>query len=114
MSENSMYEKDLLYPTENINEPGSIHIEVLKPNKKGKMPVVIESRTSQSPVKYIDAIIRIMQNDIFDRILVNVKNSIELYIVSNESLISISGEKKYLFVNLNSEKVEFIGVDEIA
>lgn len=108
-----MYERDLLYPTENVNEPGCIHVEVLNPNTRGKMPVVIESKTSQSPVKYIDAIIRIMQSDIFDRILVNVKNTIDLYIISNESLSSISGGKKYLLVSFNADKAEFTGVDEI-
>ena len=108
-----MYERDLLYPTESINEPGSIHVEVLNPNKKGKMPVVIESKTSQSPVKYIDSIIRIMQSDIFDRILINIKNSIELYIVSNDDISSVSGGKKYIYAIFSGDKIEYKGVDEI-
>lgn len=108
-----MYERDILYPTENINEPGSIHVEVLNPNKNGKMPVVIENKTHHSPVKYIESIIRIMQSDIFDRILVNIKSSIEIYIVSNEEIKSISGGKKYIHAFYNADKMEFIGVETI-
>ena len=33
-----VYERDLLYPTDNVNDPGCIHVEVLSPNKSGKMP----------------------------------------------------------------------------
>jgi hypothetical protein len=113
MNGSPMYERDLLYPTENINEPGSIHVEVLNPNKKGKMPIVIESKTYHSPVKYIDSIVRIMQSDIFDRILLNIRNSMELYIVSNDDISSISGGKKYILAIFNGEKIEFKGVDEI-
>lgn len=113
MSANPVFERDLLYPTESVNEPGSIHVIVLNPNKNGKMPVIIENKTTHSPVKYLDSIIRIMQSDIFDRILVNIKNNVELYITSNDELSSITGGKKYLLVTFAGDRNEYKGVNEI-
>lgn len=111
MDKNVVYERDLLYPTDNIFEPGSIHVELLQPCKTGKMPVVIENRTAHSPARYIDSIIRIMQSDIFDRIHIDVKNNVKLYIKANDLLKQEAGGKEYVLVSLDGEKTEFKGVD---
>ena len=108
-----VYERDLLYPTENVNDPGCIHIEVLSPNKSGKMPVLIESKTPHSPVKNINAIIRIMQMDIFDRIHIEIKDSGKLYIKANEELKKEFQNKKYIKVIVNNDKFEYLGIDEL-
>ncbi|MCX8130149.1 MAG: hypothetical protein N3I35_08625 [Clostridia bacterium] len=113
MDKNIVYERDLLYPTENMFEPGSIHVELLSPNKKGSMPVLIEGKTSHSPAKYIDSIIRIMQSDIFDRIHIDVKHNINLYIKGNELMKQESAGKRYVSVMFNGERIEFKGVDDI-
>jgi hypothetical protein len=108
-----VYERDLLYPTDNVNDPGCIHIEVLSPNKNGKMPVLIESKTTHSPVKYINAIIRIMQMDIFDRIHIEVKDSAKLFIKANDELKKDFQNKKYIKVIVNNDKFEYFGIDEL-
>ncbi len=113
MSKNILFKKDLLYPTENLYEPGSIHIEIMHPNKKGKMPVVIESKSGHSPLKYIDNIVRIMQSDIFDRILINVKGNINLYIKTSDEMKNEFGGKKYILVEFEEDKPLYKGVDDL-
>ncbi len=110
---NIVFQKDLLYPTGNISEPGSIHVEILDPNKKGRMPVIIEPKTSHSPVEHISSIISIMQSDMFDRINVNIKNNVDLYIKVGEELKEKSGNKKYLLVVFDGDRVDYKGVDDI-
>jgi hypothetical protein len=108
-----IYERDLLYTTDNANDPGCIHIEVLNPLKSGKMPILIESKTAHSPVKYINSIIRIMQIDIFDRIHIEVKDSARLYIKSNAEIMKDYENKKYIKVVVDGDKFEFLGIDEL-
>jgi hypothetical protein len=114
MSLNTVYERDLLYPTDNISDPGSIHVEILNPTKAGRMPVVIDCKTTHSPVKNISSIIRVMQSDIFDRILVDIKKNVDLYIktVSFEDLKNQYGDAAYLKVVFDGEHVLYEGVNE--
>ena len=81
--ENAMFERDLLYPTENPLEPGSIHIVVYKPDSNGRLPIVIEPKTEPLPIQYVNVILSIMQADIFDRIHMDVRlNGIFYFLVS--------------------------------
>ena len=75
-----LLERDILYPTDIKNEPGSIHLQVLSPDKNSKVPVVIEPKSEHSPLKYIDAIIRIIQSDIFDRVFIDIKKDVDIYV----------------------------------
>ena len=113
MKKSVVYERDLLYQTDNVNDPGCIHVEVLNPNKTGHMPILIESKTAHSPVKHINSILRIMQIDIFDRIHIEVKDSARLYIRNNEDLKKEYGDKKYIEVVFNQDKIEYLGIDEL-
>lgn len=113
MSKSIVHERDLLYPTENLFEPGSIHIEILSPNKKGKMPVVIENKTSHSLLNYINSIVGIMQTDIFDRIHVNIKMNSDLYIKSDDITKKEIGDFKYINVVFNGDRIEYKGVSDI-
>lgn len=113
MESDILYERDLLYPTENVYEPGCVHIKMLKPNKSARMPVIIESKTEHSPVKYIDSIIRILQSDVLDRIFVDIKRNVNLYVLSEEKNCSKFAGKQYLKVNFCGDKIDFEGVDGI-
>ena len=72
---NHMFERDLLYPTDNALEPGSVHVSVLNPDIEGRLPVLISSKTEHNPIDYIDALIDIIQVDIFDRIRIDIRES---------------------------------------
>lgn len=109
----SLLSRDLLYPTENLYEPGSVHIEVLSPDKKDRIPIIIEEKSAHSPIKYIDSIIRIMQADVFDRILVDLKKNASIYIKTNNELKKEYGGSKYLLVTANGGKIEFRGMNDI-
>lgn len=110
---NVLYERDLLYPTENIAEPGCVHIEVLNPNKKAKIPIIIQSKTNHSPANYIDSIIRIMQSDIFDRIFVDIKSNGSIYIKkANKCECNCSG-KAFTKVIFDGDSIVYEDIDDI-
>jgi hypothetical protein len=85
MSTEVLFEKDMLYPTDNSIEPGCIHIRILSPDNRSRLPVLIQAKSNHSPIKYIDSIVRLMQTDIFDRILVDIRKNVELYILNDQS-----------------------------
>jgi hypothetical protein len=111
MNAEILFEKDMLYPTDSSIEPGCIHIQVLSPNNDAKIPVIIEDKSNHSPLKYIDSILRLMQTDIFDRILVDIKKSVEIFIKSDQQAKE-PGKSSYIRVcpdgdKITSEPVEF-------
>lgn len=111
MSNAALFERDILYPTGNINEPGSIHIQVLSPNKNARIPVVIESKSSHSAYKYLDSIVRIIQSDIFDRIFVDIRKNVILYFKVEKELMNESYGKPYIKVFHNGTSFESTGAD---
>ncbi len=114
MSKTIVYERDLLYPADNILEPGSIHIEMLSPNKKGYIPVLIESKTNHSLEENIDSIIRTIQTDVFDRINVDIRKNVSLYIKLGPETKKKYGNKAYAAICCERDgKFDFKGVDEI-
>lgn len=85
MNSEVLFEKDMLYPTDSSIEPGSIHIRVLSPDNRSRIPVLIQAKSSHPPMKYIDSIIRLMQTDIFDRIFVDIKKNVEIYVLPDQN-----------------------------
>lgn len=75
-----MFERDLLYPTDVPFEPGSVHIRVFAPESDGRMPVHIEAKTNHDLVDHIEAIMTLMQSDIFDRIRMDIRRSGVIYL----------------------------------
>ena len=114
MEISAIYERDLLYSTDNVIDPGCIHIVVLAPDKDNKKPIIIECRTAHSPIKYINSIIRIMQIDIFDRIHIELKNSAKIFIKTDEDFKKDFQNKNYIKVIVNNDIYEYLGVDELS
>jgi hypothetical protein len=106
-----LYERDMLYPTDNSIEPGSIHIQICGPDNNAKIPVIIEGKTQHSPLAHIDSIIRIMQSDIFDRVFIDVRKNTDIYIKVNESMRVESGGHSHVKVCLAGDKITYEGVD---
>lgn len=111
MNSDILFERDMLYPTDSSFEPGCIHIQVYGPDKDTKIPVVIDAKTAHSPLKHIDSIIRLMQNDIFDRIFIDIKKNVDIYIKANDELSAESGGHKYIKVCFTGDKIETVGCD---
>jgi len=111
MNSDILFERDMLYPTDDTFEPGSVHIKVYAPDNNVKIPVVIESKSSHSPLKYIDAIVRIMQADIFDRIIIDVKKNVDIYIRADSELSAKYGNHKYVRVDFLADGIKVEGVE---
>jgi hypothetical protein len=113
MNTEVLFERDMLYPTGNLNEPGSVHVQIFNPNKRARIPVLIESKTNHLPLTYIDSIARIMQSDIFDRIFVDIKKNVDLYIKIEAELSKEYDGKSFIKVVYNGNKVEYEGASEV-
>lgn len=111
MNSDILFERDILYPTDSSNEPGSIHIQVLSPDKNTKIPVLIEGKTSHSPLKYIDSIMRIMQSDIFDRIFIDIRKNVDIYIKATSENAVEYGNHSHIKISFSGDRVESEGVD---
>lgn len=105
MNSDILFEKDMLYPTDSVIEPGSINIKVYGPDKDVKLPVVIESKSNHSPLKYIDVIVRIMQSDIFDRLMIDIKKNVDIYICTSSELSTEYGNHNYIKVNYSTDGI---------
>lgn len=81
MLKKPMFERDILYPTNKISEPGSVHVTVYPPENSGGIPVVITAKTSHNSMEYVNDILGILQTDIFDRIRIDVKTNGILYFI---------------------------------
>lgn len=101
-----LFERDLLYPTDNILDPGILHIKILNPNNS-KMPVVVEPKSNHSAVKNINSVLDLLQKDIFDRINIRVYDNTLVYVMLNELDKEEYGSTKCV-------KVVFKGVHEFS
>ena len=111
MSSDILFERDILYPTDSSIEPGSINIKVFSPNNQAKIPVVIESKTRHSPLKYMDTIMRIMQNDIFDRIFIDIRKNVDIYVKANDEITAEYGNYSHVKLRFSGEHAESEGVN---
>jgi dephospho-CoA kinase len=75
-----MFERDLLYPTDVQFEPGSVHIRVYAPESDGRMPVHVEAKTDHDLLDHLEAVMTLMQSDIFDRIRMDIRRSGAIYL----------------------------------
>ncbi|HEX2944625.1 MAG TPA: hypothetical protein VHT96_01565 [Clostridia bacterium] len=111
MKSDLLFERDMLFPTDNSIEPGCIHAQVYGPDTDAKIPVVLEAKTAHSPLKYIENIIRIMQSEIFDRIFIDVRKSVDIYIrTSNDQKAEFNGHS-HIKVDLDGDKPKFSGIE---
>jgi hypothetical protein len=92
MMKKSMFERDLLYPTEKIAEPGSVHVTVYQPENSGGIPVLIEAKTAHNPLDYISDIVALLQADVFDRTRIDIKKTGLIYFKTTDGLYRL----KYL------------------
>ena len=42
----AMFERDILYPTQNPLEPGSVNVKVYPPENTGGLPIVVKAKTT--------------------------------------------------------------------
>jgi len=82
---NPIFERDLLYPTDNLLEPGSVRVSVLKPETDGRLPLFITPKSDHDPMDYFDTIVDIIKTDIFDRIHIDIKSYGIFYIDKGNS-----------------------------
>lgn len=111
MNSGILFERDILYPTDNSNDPGSIHLQVFDPDQNIRIPVIIEAKSNHSPLDYIDSIVRIMQSDIFDRIFIDIKRNVDIYIKTNAETATEYGNHSHVKLSFSGDGIQSEGVD---
>ncbi len=101
----AMFERDILYPTQNPLEPGSVNVTVYPPENTGGLPIVIKAKTYHNPVDYVMEIIGILQTDIFDRIRIDIRSKGIIYFVPYDKNVSSVRVKFTEKDNYNIEEV---------
>ena len=105
---------DLLFPTENIVEPGSMTVQVLAPKQANKLAAVIEVRSSTSITRYVDSIAMVLQSAVFDRIRIDVRRDINIYFVESDAVSAEFPNAKYVKLSFSEGGPVFEDAGDIA
>lgn len=111
MNSGILFERDILYPTDNSGDPGSIHIQVFGPDRNIKIPVVIEAKSNHSPLNFIDSIVRIMQSDIFDRIFIDVRKNVDIYLRTTAENKAEYGSHNFVKISYSEDGIKTEGAE---
>lgn len=86
-----IFDRDLLYPTDNLLDPGSVHVAVMKPDDNGKLPVFIKAKSNHNPMDYQETLVGILQADIFDRTRIDIrKQGIFYFTIKDDEFIKLT------------------------
>ncbi|MDR3121580.1 MAG: hypothetical protein LBU58_09680 [Clostridiales bacterium] len=69
------YSLDLLFATDNDDEPGSMQVKVMAPMAQIRLTAVVEVRHGVSIRKNVGAILSALQNEILNRIQVDARDA---------------------------------------
>ena len=108
-----VFEKTLMYSAIDRNVPGSFLVRVLEPRVDGRIPVVIDHLTTHSPLENIQSIVHVLQGEIFQRINIDVRRSVDIYIRANTEM-QRQLKAEYVQVVFASGRITFRGTNEIA
>jgi hypothetical protein len=110
MTSEALYTRDLLYDSGAATDPGIIHVSFLQPDSRSKLPVIIEEKTKHNPLKHIQNIIDIICAEILNRVRIDVRRDVALYLKSNGEIKKEYGTP-YIRVYYEDNKLCFEGVD---
>lgn len=102
----AIFERDILFPTRNPMEPGSVNVAVYPPENTGDLPIVVQAKTDHNLKDYVTEIVDILQTEIFDRIKMDIKSKGIIYFVpygENDRAVSVKFDENG---NYNIEEVE--------
>lgn len=108
-----LYERNLLYNTGIVFDPGSISVKIYGPDNSLRIITEIECRTNHSPLKYLDEIVEILGNDIFSKIKIDVRKDIVMYFKGTGIKYAMDGNSKYIRVYFDNNVTVVDRVEEI-
>lgn len=108
-----VYERDIVFSVADDNELVTLHVEVLELTRNGRIPVICKTNSRHIIVDHIDKITKRLQEDIFDRLDINVKNSVDINIKANDETRKRYGDKNYIRLTYKDDKPYLEGIDEI-
>lgn len=104
--------RDLLYDSGEPTEPGSIHVSILSPNSRPRLPIIIEEKTKHNPLKHMQSIIDVICSEMLNRVRIDIKKDVALYLKSNEE-IRKEFDTPYIKVYYKDDKLCFEGINTI-
>ena len=85
-----IFDRDMLYPTGNNLDPGSVDVAVMSPNSQGNLPVFLSAKSNHKPMEYMDILLDIIQSEIFDRTGIDIKSQCTFFILDeNDEYIKL-------------------------
>jgi len=102
----AMFERDILFPTRNPAEPGSVNVAVYPPENSGDLPIVVKAKTNHDLSDYVSEIVDILQTEIFDRIKLDIKSKGIIYFIPYDEIGSAVRVKFNENGNYNIEEID--------
>ena len=102
----AMFERDILFPTGNPAEPGSVNVAIYPPENTGALPVAVKAKTNHDLKDYVAEIADILQIEIFDRIKLDIKSKGIIYFIPYDEIGSAVRVKFNENGNYNIEEID--------
>lgn len=92
--DNILYQRDLLFPTNQSSGIGVIEVKLLSVNENNKITVVAEAKTDHNLLEYIEILVKAIDAEIFKRVDICITENVDLIFVHNEKGYRIIFEGK--------------------
>ena len=107
-----VYDVDLLFRTQDLDQPGSMHVKVLAPMVKAKLTIIIEVDPLTPVKENITSIITGMQKDIFNRINTDAIKDADIFFDVRSHSEEFPG-CEYVKLTLDGESYKYEKADKI-
>jgi len=89
-----VYERELLFSTNDPNEIGVVRVRLYSTKRNKKIVAVVESKSEHNPKEYIESILQSMEIEMFKRINVKISENVDVIVrYDNEYFkVILSGE----------------------
>jgi hypothetical protein len=105
--------RDMSFDTGEATEPGSIHINILQPDRGAKLPILVEGRTRHNLVEFIDSVIGVICVEMLDRVRIDIRKDVILYLKNADSVDNGYGTT-YVKACYEGDGLRLEGVNDIS
>ncbi len=104
--EDILFERDLLFATDDSNEIGVVKVKLYGAEKLSKITAVIEAKSEHNPLQYVESVLHSLDVEIFKRININIIDNIDVIFNNSGKVLRVTFESKDSFIPYQLEEVE--------
>lgn len=104
--EDIIYERDLLFATDDSNEIGVVKVKLYGAKKSSKITAVIEEKSEHDPLQYVESVLHSLDVEMFKRININIIDNIDVIFINSGKALRVAFESKDSYNPYHLEEVE--------